>query len=220
MNIFSFLAKLRNEGVVFTILVSLSRLSSVFRGFIYGFAIENRSAFQIGKSPKLLGAKSISIGKGCRFGDFLWLEGVYNYYGQKFSPRILIGDNVVINDFVHIGAANYISIGKGCLIASKVLITDHSHGVYEGGDQSSPHVSPENRNLFSRGEVIIGENVWIGEYVSILPGAKIGDGAIIGANSTVIGELPAFTICVGSPAKPVKKFSFEEGRWLAMSRRD
>ncbi len=57
------------------------------------------------------------------------------------------------------------------------------------------------------------DNVWIGESVSVLPGVTIGQGAIIGANSVVSKNIPAYTIAVGSPAKPIKKFNFETTKW-------
>ena len=209
--------KIKSNGVILFLFSLSGRILRFARGFAYQSLIGNPHSFEIGRSPKIIGNKSIHIEKNCRFGDFLWLECIENYYGQSFSPRISIGENVVINNSVHIGAINHISIGKGSLIASNVLITDHSHGKYEGERQSHPHSPPEDRQLYSRGSIVIGENVWIGEYVSILPGAKVGNGVIIGANSTVIGKLPDFTICVGSPAKPIKIFSHQENRWLKIS---
>jgi lipopolysaccharide O-acetyltransferase len=61
--------------------------------------------------------------------------------------------------------------------------------------------------------VIIGDNVWIGEFVSILSGAIIGEGSIIGCNSVVNREIPPHSIAVGSPARVVKQFCFEENKW-------
>ena len=62
-------------------------------------------------------------------------------------------------------------------------------------------------------EVIIEDNVWLGEFVSVLPGVKIGKGAIIGSNSVVTKDIPANTIAVGSPAKVIKKYNFETKKW-------
>ena len=57
----------------------------------------------------------------------------------------------------------------------------------------------------------IGNDVWIGDNVSIMQGVKINDGAIIGANSLVTKDIPAYSICVGTPAKVLKyRFSKEE----------
>jgi lipopolysaccharide O-acetyltransferase len=99
-------------------------------------------------------------------------------------------------------------------MASKIFISDLNHGCYEGNfsEQSSPRVRPNFRPLSAK-HVIIEDNVWIGESVSILPGVTIGEGTIVGANSVVTKSLPANVIAVGSPAKPIKKFNFETSRW-------
>lgn len=208
-----FFSKIKKDGVFLCLTSLFYKIVSFSRGLFYKSLLGNKFFFEIGLSPKIKGKRNVSIGKKCRFGNFFWLEAVDHYYGQKLTPNIYIGDNVVINDFVHIAATNSVKIGNGCLIASKVLITDHSHGIYNGHDQSSPKEPPVLRKLSSKKGVVIGENVWLGEYVSVLPGAIIGDGVIVGANSTVVGELPANTICVGSPAKPIKYFSFETNTW-------
>jgi lipopolysaccharide O-acetyltransferase len=94
---------------------------------------------------------------------------------------LIIGDNVQINDYVHIAAIEEVSIGDHTLIASKVFIADHHHGEYRLPDlASSPEVPPNSRPLVARA-VFIGQRVWIGEQVCILPGVTIGNGAIIGA---------------------------------------
>ncbi len=61
--------------------------------------------------------------------------------------------------------------------------------------------------------VYIGERVWIGENVTILPGACIGNGVVIGANSVVRGEIPNNVIIAGVPAKIVKKYNYERMQW-------
>lgn len=129
----------------------------------------------------------------------------------KFS--LIIGDDVQVNDYVHIGAAQSVKIGDGVLIASKVYISDHNHGAYGGDiDSSDPLSRPAARALCSS-PVIIEDNVWIGESVAILPGVTVGEGCIVGANSVVTRSLPPYTVCVGSPAVPVKKFDFEGREW-------
>ncbi len=61
-----------------------------------------------------------------------------------------------------------------------------------------------------KGDTIIGNDVWIGQNATIMPGVKIGDGAIIGANSTVASNVDNFTIVAGNPAKPIRKRFDEE----------
>lgn len=61
--------------------------------------------------------------------------------------------------------------------------------------------------------MLIKKNVWIGEFVSILPGVTIGEGSIIGSMSVVNKDIPAHCIAVGSPAKVIKKFNLETNLW-------
>ena len=123
-----------------------------------------------------------------------------------------IGENVEINDDVHIGATEKIIIGDNVLIASKVYISDHNHGSYKGEEQDSPMSIPKKRKIYSS-PIKIEKNVWIGEFVSILQGVTIGEGAIIGTMSVVTKDIPPYTIAVGSPAKPIKKYNFKTKKW-------
>lgn len=84
--------------------------------------------------------------------------------GQSFKPRIIIGKNVCFNFRCHIGAINEIIISDNVLIGSNVLITDHGHGTTSKEETSIP---PYQRSLYSKGSVIIEDNVWIGENVRI-----------------------------------------------------
>ncbi|QYS86606.1 hypothetical protein JJC03_00550 [Flavobacterium oreochromis] len=104
-------------------------------------------------------------------------------------------------------------IGNNVLLASKIYISDCSHGSYAGNtDDSHPDISPNKRQLFAK-PVVIEDNVWLGEFVSVLPGVTIGKGTIVGANSVVSKSLPPYVIAVGAPAKPIKKFNFSIKMW-------
>ncbi len=128
-------------------------------------------------------------------------------------PLIHIGSDVSLNDYVHIAAIESVSIGDRVLIASKVFITDHDHGGYgRGGIHSDPRVPPAKRHL-SAAPVVIGDDVWLGEFVSVLPGVQIGKGTIIGTMSTVTRDIPPYSIAVGSPARVIKQFNFANGMW-------
>jgi lipopolysaccharide O-acetyltransferase len=162
----------------------------------------------------------MQVGQNFRVGDDLWLEAVVAYGAQRFSPALTIGDNVNVSDRVHIACIDRVSIGAGTLIGSRVIITDHAHGVYrdsEAGLQSDPETLPVERLLDSPGPVTIGRNVWIGDGVAVLPGSDIGDGAVIGANSVVRGVIPAATIAVGAPAKPVRRWDEASEKWVSLT---
>lgn len=131
----------------------------------------------------------------------LRLEAWDCYYEQKFTPYISIGDNVSMNTDIHIGCINRIEIGNYVMLASRVYISDHSHGNLFGDDLKLP---PVKRPLVSKGPVVIEDNVWIGEGACIMPGVRIGKNAIIGANSVVTKDVPANAVMAGVPAKVLR----------------
>lgn len=158
----------------------------------------------------LRGKKFIKISKGFTTGRYCRIEACPI---DNKSIVLSIGANVQINDSVHITAMNNVSIGDNVLMASKIYISDCSHGYYEGKENdSSPGISPIKRP-YKIEKVIIEDNVWIGEFVSVLPGVVIGKGSIIGANSVVTKSIPPNCIAVGSPARVIKKYNFKSQMW-------
>lgn len=76
-------------------------------------------------------------------------------------------------------------------------------------------VTPTIEQLPFKGDTVIGNDVWIGQNVTIMPGVIIGDGAIIAANSTVVKSVEPYSIYGGNPAKFIKKrFSDEKIEFL------
>jgi lipopolysaccharide O-acetyltransferase len=168
---------------------------------------------RIGPRAHLRGLSSIEMGEDLRAGDGLWLEAITTYDSRTFAPKILIGKHVRISHFVHIAATNFVEIGDGVLMGSKVMITDHNHGQYSQEQQSSPYIAPSVRLLDRDRRTVIGRNVWLGDGVVVTAGASIGEGSVIGANSVVTGTIPAFSIAVGIPATVRKTFNFDTGKW-------
>jgi lipopolysaccharide O-acetyltransferase len=157
-----------------------------------------------GKNRIVFG-KRLTTGVDCRLDAF-----------PKTNDNCLfMGDDIQLNDYVHIGAIEEVTIGNNVLIASKVFITDHNHGYY-GDDinsQSSPMIPPSERAL-SSAPVHISDNVWLGEFVCVLPGVTIGKGSIIGAMSVVSKSIPEYSIAVGSPARVIKRYDFVTQQWI------
>jgi acetyltransferase-like isoleucine patch superfamily enzyme len=134
----------------------------------------------------------------------LRIEAWDSFQDQTHSPKIVIGNNVRMNTDCHIACINRIKIGNDVLIASRVFISDHFHGHTDGSDLE---IAPALRELISKGAVEIGNNVWIGEGVSIMPGVAIGNNCIIGANSVVTKSFPGNSIIAGVPARLIKKMA-------------
>lgn len=114
---------------------------------------------------------------------------------DKINGELQLGKYILISPGTSIRSAKKIVIGDSTMIASNVTITDSDwHDIYDRTDYVA---SPK--------EVIIQENVWIGEKSLILKGSKIGKNSIIGAGSVVSGEVPANVVFAGNPAKEIKK---------------
>ena len=160
---------------------------------------------------KIIGSSRIEFGNRFLAGRGLWLETLGT------GSRLVIGDDVNMSDWVHIAAISEVIIGNGVLIGSKVIVTDHNHGVYNGAAQHSSPDEPPNRRVLAGAPVRIGDRAFLGDSVVVLPGSVIGEGAVIGANSTVSGEIPPATIAIGSPARPVRRYDAATRRWVPLT---
>jgi len=121
--------------------------------------------------------------------------------GQEMvtNPVVQIGDRCLIGRGTSIIGHLAIEIGDDVYTGMNVYITDQNHG-YENLDLSIGKQLPNEQ------PVMIGKNSWIGSGAIILPGSKIGDHVVIGANSVVTGEIPSYSVAVGSPARVVRQY--------------
>ncbi len=158
----------------------------------------------------LRGASRVRFGRRLTTGVGVRIETV----GEEDAPVCLtIGDDVEINDYVHIGAFQSVDIGNSVLIASRVFIADHNHGRYDTHDPScSPRVAPGKRPISGK-PVRICDRVWIGEQVCILPGVTIGEGAIIGAGAVVTKNVPPNSVAIGNPARVIRQYNETSCTW-------
>lgn len=178
------------------------------RDYLYSLWISNFLG-QIGSQSRIFypcklwggGQKLISIGDNTIIQPYCILGCWVKYAGVDYTPILNIGSNCNIGEHTHISAINRIEIGDGLLTGRYVYIGDNSHGSLSWEEVSIP---PIRRPLTSKGPVIIGNNVWIGDKCTILSGVTIGDNAIIAANSVVTHDVPSNCVVAGTPAKVVK----------------
>lgn len=156
------------------------------------------------------GGAHVRFGKSFTSGVGLRVDA----FGSE-DVQVSFGNNIQVGDYVHVAAIQSVVVGDDVLIASKVYISDHDHGLYAGApvSQSRPSDIQVERKLASA-PVVIGRNVWIGENVCILKGVTIGCNSIIGASAVVTKSVPENSIVVGSPAKVIKVYDFERCSWV------
>lgn len=147
-------------------------------------------------------AHCISIGEGSRLHHHVIVTAWQNHFTGENDADLIIGEGADIGEYTHITAMGHMRIGKNLLTGRWVTITDNGHGSV---DFETMQQAPINRKLFSKGDVAIGDNVWIGDKATILPGVTIGDGAVIAANSVVTKDVPAYSVVAGNPAKVIKQ---------------
>lgn len=124
----------------------------------------------IEKSINLSGGNSISIGSGTYIGKRTILAAHQKINKQTFHPIIQIGCNVNIGQDSNISIINHLQISNGVRMGRKVMLNDNSHGLF---NKEELQIQPNLRPLYSKGPIIIEENVWIGEMVCILGGVHI-----------------------------------------------
>jgi len=160
--------------------------------------------FYVASPISIKGGDYIEIGNNFTGINNLRFECWNEYLGMKFSPSLVIGNNVSMNNNIHIGCINKILIGDNVLFASNIFVTDHFHGYV---DERDLNISPHFRELYSKGQVVIMDDVWIGENVTIMPNVTIGKSCVIGANSVVTNSFPDNSIIAGVPAKIIRKLN-------------
>lgn len=176
------------------------------RNFLYTCWISNSFSL-IGKGTwfefkiSTRGGKYIKIGKNCLFYRGNIIDAWDNFNGVKYSPQILIGDNCSFGAYSQITACNRIEIGNNLLTGAYVIISDNNHGIFSKEELVK---NPKKRDLHSKGEVVIGDNVWLGDKVAVLSGVHIGDGVVVAANAVVTKDIPPYSLAAGVPAKVIK----------------
>lgn len=161
------------------------------------------------KPNQINGGKHIQVGDESSLGHSAWLGAFDKYINQEFNPQIIIGNHVRIGNYACITAIDEVNIENGCLISEYVYISDHFHG-FDPSLNSIPAYQP----LHTKGKVKIGSSSFIGYRVTILSGVTLGRNCVVGAHSVVTKSFPDYSMITGIPAKLIKRYSFEEKKWI------
>ncbi len=138
------------------------------------------------------------------------IAGEYSYYddpdgAERFEEHVthhyeFLGDRLIIGKFCAIACGvEFIMNGANHRMDSA---TTYPFNIMGGGWET---FAPKLKDLPFKGDTVVGNDVWIGQHVTILPGAHIGDGAIIGANSVVAKDIPPYCIAAGNPCRIIRK---------------
>lgn len=157
--------------------LELAKREAFARGALYGEVLQ---MFDEGR---------LVIGPHVLFEPGVWLTG---------SGTITIGEGSFLNLGVQVAAVDRVEIGAYCMFANGCLVTDGNHRF---DDLTKPVTW---QGFTSKGPTRIGDNVWCGANVVITSGVTIGERCVIGANSVVTEDLPAFSIAAGAPAKVLR----------------
>lgn len=137
------------------------------------------------------------------------LVGDYTYYddpvdSEHFEDHVthhyeFLGDRLIIGKFCAIAkGVEFIMNGANHRMCS---VTTYPFNIMGGGWEKC---TPSLEDLPLKGDTVVGNDVWIGQNVTVMPGVHIGDGAIIAANSVVASDIPAYHIAGGDPCRVIK----------------
>jgi acetyltransferase-like isoleucine patch superfamily enzyme len=161
--------------------------------------------YHVDPSAQILGLQAVRIGTGSVISEHCWLN-----VNPPHDKEVAID----IGRYCLVGRRNFFTSGSAIVLGDYFLsgpdcsFLGADHGTQ---DPFQPYIS---QPPVSRGEIRIGSNVWLGAKVQVLAPATIGFGAVVGAGSIVLGDLPPLAIAVGTPARVIKRYSIAAARWV------
>ena len=129
-----------------------------------------------------------SVGNNVNIDEGCWVS---------HPEKLILGNNVGINKGCRLNAAGKIIVGDNCLFGPEVIVWSQNH-IFSRCDV------PINQQGHSYQKVILEEDVWIAARATIMPGVRIGKGAIVAAGAVVTKDVLSFSIVAGVPAQKIK----------------
>lgn len=141
------------------------------------------------------------------------VKGSKSYYSNAYTPdfedyvvRYLYGDEYSRGNFAAPFEYDKLYIGNYVCIGAETVILMGGNNTHRMDWFSCYPFAEKIKEAYCRkGDTIIGDGVWIGMRAVIMPGVKIGEGAVIAVNSVVTADVEPYTVVGGTPAKPIKK---------------
>lgn len=169
----------------------------------------------LGARVRVHGAGRIHIEDGVVIADDVTLRAQTAYPWtsppQAFAPEMVLKRGCFINAYTQIACARRVVVGADTMIAEGCFIADNNHGY------ADPGRSPKAQPLDLPGEVVIGDDCWIGAHVCVVGNVHLGRHCVVGAHSVVTGDLPEFCVAVGAPARIVKRYDPVQQAWGPVS---
>jgi galactoside O-acetyltransferase len=169
------------------------RLGLAVRRLYWKGRFKSSSSFTVYPRCEIEAPQNMALGSGCILFEECRLSA-------QSGGAIDIGSGTVFNSNVFVNAAEggRISIGKNVIVGPRTTM------------RASNHAYADKARLISEqghmpGEIVIGDDVWIGAHALILPGARVGSGAVIAAGAVVVKEVPPYSLSGGIPAKVIRE---------------
>jgi len=140
-----------------------------------------------GNVLEMLREGRLEVGEAVLLEPNVWITG-------PPPARIRIGAGSFLNIGVMVAAVEHVEIGAHCMLANGCFVTDGNHRFDDPG-RPVPW-----QGFTTKGPTTIGDNVWCGAHVVVTSGVTIGERSVIGANSVVTRDVPAFSVAAGAPA--------------------
>jgi acetyltransferase-like isoleucine patch superfamily enzyme len=138
----------------------------------------------------------LEIGEGVLLEPDVWITA-------PGSARVRIGSGTFLNLGVMVASLELVEIGEHCMFANGCFVSDSGHRF------DDPLTPVPWQGFTTKGPTRVGDNVWCGAHVVITSGVTVGERCVIGANSVVTQNIPAYSIAAGAPARVLRTIEYD-----------